>query len=231
MDETFGPSLTISNLTNSNYTNYTNYSNYTNYTNYTTYSNYSNYSNYGNNKYISEEEDENTFIGGRIILIIFSPLLLCIVGIVCLSFYDNCIIECIKSIKKKKENFYLYIESFNAPIVNQKLNKKYIKKLNKDNKDYIQNKTDIQCSICIDDINIKKTLVLDCGHAFCKDCVQTWVFKQISNGQQPNCPMCRQNIVREEDIKKPNNYIVINISYDSDASDVSDVSDAPSYWD
>ena len=198
MNETFGPSL---NLTN-----------------------YSNYDNVKQNII----EDDHIFLGGYIILGIFTPLILCLLFIIYIHIYDSCIIHCIKAIKKKNTKCYLYFESLNSPIVNNKLNKNYIKKLNASNKDKIKNNNDLQCSICIEDIKIKKTLVLDCGHAFCKDCLQTWVFKQISNGKKPDCPMCRQNIIRDKDIKKPNKYIVININYDSDSSDISDT---PSYWD
>lgn len=141
-------------------------------------------------------------------------------------------------IKKKINNcrckYRTYFEQQKAPIVNNKLNKKYIDILNKSNK-VILNKSRPQnlcnvneCAICIEVItnkeyNSKHSVVPDCGHCFHKTCLNKWVSQQSSTGNVPNCPVCRGDIVRKSDMKE---YTVINMSYDSDSdSDTFSLSD------
>jgi len=190
--------------------------NYTNDTNHTYHYNHTNDMNQMNNS--SSQTDI------LVILVSISPLLLgAFIGLNCLIYGCICLPLHLK-IKNLQYKMYDYIESLNSPIVNNKLNKKYIKKLNAENEHKIKNKTDIQCSICIEDITKKKTLVLDCGHAFCKTCIQTWIKTQSSIGQQIECPMCRQHIIREEDMIEKE-HTVINIDYDSDSSTRTTLSD------
>ena len=42
----------------------------------------------------------------------------------------------------------------------------------------------MECSICLGEI--RKTVLLDCGHIFCRHCIQTWSRKSLQ------CPYCRQ---------------------------------------
>ena len=191
MNDTFGPI---------NYNNFTN-----NITN-----------NFNNNNKNHNEHDADGC--DCYFLIALFPIILVMFIAIVMALYVyvwGAIINIIKYIKNK---INVYRKSFNSPIVNNKLNKKYIKKLNNDNKQNIDNTN--QCPICFKDINIKdKILVLDCGHPFCINCAQDWVKTKVSNGQTPDCPMCRSNIIRESDIKK--DFVVINLDYDSDSSNVS----------
>lgn len=50
-----------------------------------------------------------------------------------------------------------------------------------------------ECCICYDIIGSKNCCVTDCGHAFCLKCLATSVRKNIA------CPICRTNIVDDED--------------------------------
>ena len=41
------------------------------------------------------------------------------------------------------------------------------------------------CSVCMD--TIKNKIILDCGHKFCKDCINEWVISKMPDGSCPNC--------------------------------------------
>jgi hypothetical protein len=59
--------------------------------------------------------------------------------------------------------------------------------INKENKeDEITDDGNDICSICE---NNKVSVMLDCYHFFCEDCIKTWLIKKKSN-----CPLCRLNI-------------------------------------
>lgn len=170
------------------------------------------------NELIDNDNDEKE---SYLYMIAFFPLYF--VGIFLLiMFYINCI-YC--PIKKKINNcrykYIKYFEEKNAPIVNNKLNKKYIVMLNKSNKIIKNDNTHDFCAICMEDITSKElnsnnSIAPDCGHTFHTDCLNQWVSKQSLTGNKPNCPTCRGDIVRPSDIKKVR-HIVINVSYDSDS--------------
>jgi len=53
-----------------------------------------------------------------------------------------------------------------------------------------QNYEVLSCSICLEDFEDKKiTQTLDCGHKYCKTCIDTWIHKYES------CPICREKTV------------------------------------
>jgi len=143
-------------------------------------------------------------------------ILACLCFGVILPLYDK-----ILEIKIKIINRY---ESRNLPIVNNKLNKSYIKKLNKENLNKHTNMCHTECSICLEEINNKKKIVLDCGHTFDISCLQKWTSSQVSVGKKPECPLCRGDIVRQEDYKT-RQYIVINYRNDRDSSTITTLSD------
>ena len=161
-----------------------------------------------------------------VFMIAFFPLFAAALFII-IIFY----LECVYFPIKKKINdcrckFRTYYEQKNTPIVNNKLNKKYIDILNKSNKNSDKSNTNDDCTICMEVItnkeyNSKNSVVPDCGHCFHKTCLNQWVLQQSSTGNVPNCPVCRGYIVRQSDMKE---YTVINVSYDSD-SDTFSLSD------
>ena len=55
-------------------------------------------------------------------------------------------------------------------------------------KDMIQNR--LQCSICTEILT--KPLVINCGHTFCKKCLDRWIEQK---GKNSNCPNCRSRIL------------------------------------
>jgi hypothetical protein len=164
------------------------------------------------------------------ILLALSPLIL--VGTACIIFVIiiPLVNEIIRKYKNIKYKYKIYFEERNnpTPIKNNKLSQHFIKKCNKTN--IKTNKKSLDCSICLDDINIedyKKTpndlIFLNCSHVFHTDCIQSWTTSQVKIGRGVNCPLCRDNII---EIPK-----IIYRSY-SDASDASDASDdsVASYW-
>jgi len=52
----------------------------------------------------------------------------------------------------------------------------------------------INCGICLDVINLNSQethRLLECGHNFCKKCINTWIIEKYPNC---SCPMCRAPI-------------------------------------
>jgi hypothetical protein len=49
----------------------------------------------------------------------------------------------------------------------------------------------IDCGVCLDTIQQKNTVLLGCGHSFCKKCISTWV---IEKSFASTCPMCREPV-------------------------------------
>ena len=170
-----------------------------------------------NNSDIAVIIEKNKYLG---VYISISPLFVGAAILIFMICY-GCVIlpislkieQCISYINYKKD-----IKKI--PIVKNQLNKRYIKKLNKENLERY-NICDSECSICLETIDSKNKIVLDCGHSFDTSCIQKWTASQISFGKKPECPLCRGSIVRQEDyINKECNreFIVINVNYDSDSS-------------
>jgi len=164
-----------------------------------------------------------------VFMIAFFPLFAAALFII-ITFYLECVhFPIIKKINNYISKYRPYFEQTKAPIVNNKLNKKYIDMLNKSNKVILNKSMDTvtdDCAICMEVItnkeyNSKHSVVPDCGHCFHKTCLNQWVSQQSSTGNVPNCPVCRGYIVRQSDMKE---HTVINMSYDSD-SDTFSLSD------
>ena len=172
----------------------------------------------------NDDELYNSNISMVAILIPLSPLIcgvaMCVLTIIYFYILDNCVPYC-KKIRCKISN---KLEERNLPIKNSKLNSRFIKKLNKENLEQVTKKaenTTLECTICIDDINLKKyknkitqLVIPNCGHIYHTNCLNTWVRSQILNGQQPTCPTCR-TVICDSLVTK--SYTVYNIAYDSDS--------------
>lgn len=185
-----------------------------------------------NTTYMSNDtydDDDDDTKKSYVFMIAFFPLFAAALFII-IIFYLECVHFPIKKkINDCRSRYHPYFEKKKAPIVNNKLNKKYIDMLNKSNKVILNksmdNVTD-DCAICMEVItnkeyNSKHSVVPDCGHCFHKTCLNQWVSQQSSTGNVPNCPVCRGYIVRQSDMKA---HTVINMSYDSD-SDTFSLSD------
>ena len=65
-----------------------------------------------------------------------------------------------------------------------------MKNLNKNYK-FMINELDIECSICLNEIDVEDTVLkLDCEHIFHKECLKDWYLKS----ENKNCPICREEI-------------------------------------
>ena len=53
----------------------------------------------------------------------------------------------------------------------------------------IKNDDNDICSICLEDLNGEKCVILSCEHIYHKDCIKKWLKKNDS------CPNCRINII------------------------------------
>lgn len=53
---------------------------------------------------------------------------------------------------------------------------------------------EISCSICFEIFNDPQMLI-NCGHSFCKRCLDQWRASGPENAHRNNCPMCRQSII------------------------------------
>ena len=183
------------------------------------------------NGYTNDNDNEDGKYNSLLFLLLpLSPLLLVgLAFIICIivKLYD----ELYKKCKNYQWKYDVWKESKNAPIFNGTLSSKYITTLNTKNHSKIDKKEQLDCSICIEPINLEKfklkkndLVFLKCGHVYHKDCLQSWVKAQIKNIDKPNCPMCRTMII--DYCKK--DYTFTN--YDSDHSVNSDYSYG-SEWD
>jgi hypothetical protein len=82
-----------------------------------------------------------------------------------------------------------------------KLNKN-INQENHKNDEITDDGNDI-CPICE---NNKVSVMLDCYHFFCEDCIKTWLIKKKSN-----CPFCRLNVNNsEKNLNKENQWDIVD---------------------
>ena len=117
---------------------------------------------------------------------------------------------------KKNKNKYIQIEDFykfyettissSQIFLDEKL--KLNKNINNNNKENEKNDeiTDDGNDICpICECN-KVSVMLDCYHFFCEDCIKTWLIKKKSN-----CPFCRLNVNNsEKNLNKENQWDIVD---------------------
>ena len=47
----------------------------------------------------------------------------------------------------------------------------------------------VQCAVCYTDYTLEELVRLECGHAYCRDCIHTWIQVSVIDGElQPRCP-------------------------------------------
>ena len=64
-----------------------------------------------------------------------------------------------------------------------------------DNVNDIGDERNVDCSVCLENYNKNKELILNCNHSFCGDCIVNIIEKNIEKKSVPPCPLCRTNIV------------------------------------
>ena len=155
-------------------------------------------------------------------LLFLIPLFLILLVVALLVLYE-CMYCPIKDwIKDIKTKYVLKMQEKKLPIYNNRITSSYIRELNKKNVTNIKNKhKSLECSICIAEINIENfkdnntdLVFLNCIHVYHRTCLNKWVKTQAKKFITPNCPLCRTQIVENDNIKKHN-----SITYDSDSSD------------
>ena len=160
-----------------------------------------------------DNEDKYIYIYELIpILIPFSMCFICCFYLLIYLKIKDCIWKKIKYFKARKE------QKKDTKVDHNGLSSNYIKELNKHN---FTLETELECSICIDTINLEEkkskqnVIFLNCGHPFHKNCLQSWVKTNINQGTCISCPMCRRQIIK-------NSYSKVDYSSDSDAYSLSD---------
>ena len=164
----------------------------------------------------------NNLLEGLIVLIVMGPFILVVLMCMILIIRDTIYDPIYKYFKKIWYKYKNKIESKkNETIVNGKLNKKFITSLNTNNHEKINKKEIMDCSICIESIELdkfkltkNKLVFLNCGHVYHTTCLQSWVKSQIKQINKPDCPLCRDIIINIED----------KLSYIDTESDDSDYS-------
>lgn len=128
------------------------------------------------------------------------------------------LIECLENIHKNKDKFdvFEYIQRFNMyeNLIKKKESQVmvlksaydyYTKCINKIDKAITNTEDDIdpdeKCAICLCPHESPITYFKNCGHYFCKSCIDTIFSKSIyglTGHSQIQCPMCRKNIKQED---------------------------------
>ena len=63
------------------------------------------------------------------------------------------------------------------------------------------------CSICFEKFKIPR--YLPCEHSFCHDCLCSYIVSQCKSTEPRlgfHCPLCRQYILSDQDVEKPENW-------------------------
>lgn len=157
----------------------------------------------------SGSDKESNNLNSLIWLIIpFALVVLLVFGII-LRWTDISISKIKKYINRK---IIKYKNKEPKYIVKGKLSKKFIKKLNSNNNQILN---DNECPICLDTMN-KSTIILNCGHKFHKKCLQNWVKTQTSNYTNPICPLDRIVIINIPKVEETSYSSGSDYSYNSD---------------
>ena len=166
----------------------------------------------------TENDDDYDRSDPYIVFIALSPLMIGAAILVLATIYVCIIIPILNCLENQKSKIANYFESRKVPIRNKHLSPMFIKQLNSKNKEKvktIENNSD--CPICFNEMNFEnksKLVFLDCGHVYCKSCIQDWVKTKVQSFANPDCPKCRLKIV-----DLPRKKVVININYNYDSDD------------
>jgi hypothetical protein len=77
---------------------------------------------------------------------------------------------------------------------NYGLDNSTILKMNLENSNKEKENSCNHCSICLEDLKSKK-VILNCGHSYHIDCINTWIQSQYNKDIVSKCPLCRQTII------------------------------------
>lgn len=193
-----------------------------------------------NNTNITDDSDTsspkgNRYLGIIVIILVMTAPCCCVCLFYCFKRSCLYIKDCISAynihmaLKSHKRDIFKQIRE--NGIVNKKLTKEFIAKLNAANRECQVEKTKTgdnnYCSVCLDNIkidtkkvwtsksDINKNVYLNCGHNLHKNCLQSWVTSKVNEEVAPTCPVCRSVIV---ELPKPlsemiNNDLFIRYEY------------------
>ena len=182
-----------------------------------------------------EKDKDIQLIKLIVLAVIICGPFVCFFILVCCNKLHTCLNDCFyilsvqHEIARKKRLINKLLSNIN--IKNNKLSEKYIKEINKRNKNKIVKNNSIEplkennCAICMENIKLNnKNIYLDCGHYFHNQCLQNWVKSKLSNNQKAECPLCRELIIKKEGLNiytENNSYNSNNLDYntDTDSSD------------
>jgi hypothetical protein len=60
-----------------------------------------------------------------------------------------------------------------------------------------------ECSVCAEDMTTRECVVTNCGHCFCRGCLEDWERSQLAKNQVVECPQCRNVLSTYEQLKWP----------------------------
>ena len=60
-----------------------------------------------------------------------------------------------------------------------------------------------ECAICSEDMLTRECVVTNCGHCFCRACLEDWERAQLAKNQAVECPQCRNVLSTYEQLKWP----------------------------
>ena len=141
----------------------------------------------------------NTNEGKRELGIVGIIFLVCI-GIPVCGFICGICLNCCNDCCNDLCNTLRDSTSFSIPTkkntvhTNYELDNSTILKMNLENENKEKESYDNNCTICLGDLKSKK-VILNCGHSYHIECINTWIKSQFNKGILSGCPLCRQTII------------------------------------
>ena len=135
----------------------------------------------------SNEEKKVLSIVGIIILV-------CIGISLCACICDCCLSCCNDLCCTLRNRSFFSITTNNTVHTNCELDNRTILKMNLENEKKNKESYDNNCTICLEKLK-SKMVILNCGHSFHVECINTWIKSQYNKGKVSMCPLCRQTII------------------------------------
>lgn len=122
-------------------------------------------------------------------------IFLVFIGIpLCVFIYGCCLSCCTDLCNTLRNSSFFSLTTKNTIQTNYELDNSTVLKMNLENEKKNKESYDNNCTICLEKLK-SKMVILNCGHSFHVECINTWIKSQYNKGIVSICPLCRQTII------------------------------------